>query len=298
MSSTLFITGASGFVGTHLLRRLDPQEFKEIICLSRSSRPPAAPGVRFVRGDLFEPDAYAHALASADTVVHLAAATGNATSSEHFRVNAEGTALLVRRCEALGVRRFLHVSSIAVRFGDIRYYPYAQSKRLAEQSVRGSNLRYTIIRPTIVLGRGSAIGERLQTLAAGVVTPIIGPGTTRIQPIDVDDLVKVIVSIIRADRFNGEVLEIGGPDVLTIEDLLGRMHQVRRGKKAWVIHIPFWPLVTMLGALERIPVRLPVRAGQLASFMNDGTAQPNDLVARDFPRMKRIRDMLQVSADD
>jgi NADH dehydrogenase len=302
MKSTLFITGATGFIGSHLLARLDPRGFETVFCLSRRGANAAAPAahhnVRLVAGDLFDAAAYASALASADTVLHLAAATGNAPASEHFRVNAQGTRFLVEQSRRLGVQRFLYVSTIAVRFADLRHYPYAQSKREGEAAVRGSGLPYTIVRPTIVLGRGSPIGRRLHALASGAVTPIIGRGSVRIQPIDVDDLADCLLSIMVSQRFDNEVLELGGPDVLSMLSLLTRIHQRRYQRAPRVLHLPFRPLRSALALAERLPIRLPVSAGQLAPFANDGVAQSNDLARGQPSAMKGIDEMIQQLASD
>ncbi len=295
MKSTLFVTGASGFVGRRLLQRLDPQNYETVYCLSRgeASGLPRAPQFQHVQGDLFDAGLYEQALASSDTVIHLAAATGNASAEEHFRVNHAGTRLLLRQSAASGVRRFLYVSSIAAGFQDVRHYPYAQSKRQAENAVQESQLRYAIVRPTIVLGHGSPIGNRLQALGSSALTPLIGSGKARIQPIHVDDLADCLLAIVQTDRFANELLEVGGPEVLTMRALLTRIHQLSHGREPRFLKIPFRPLQAMLALLERLPFRLPVTAGQLSSFANDGIARSNDLVAGQQPGMKGIQQMLE-----
>ena len=297
MKSTLFITGATGFIGSHLLQRLNAGDFETVFCLTRG-RTGAVPddtpsNVRYLAGDLFDAAAYSSALSSSDTVLHLAAATGNATAHEHFRTNVDGTRFLISQCQALGLQRFLYVSSIAARFADVRRYPYAQSKQQAEAAVRGSGLRYTIVRPTIVLGRGSPIGQRLQTLASASLTPVIGRGSSRIQPIDVDDLADCLLSIVLGHRFDGEVLELGGPDVLTMLSLLRRIHQVRFRKDPRLLYLPYRPLQTALALAERLPIRLPVTAGQLASFANDGVAEPHNLPRGQPSQLTGIDEMIQ-----
>jgi len=90
------------------------------------------------------------------------------------------------------------------------------------------------------------------------------------------------------------VLEVGGPDVLTMHALLARLSQVRHGKAPRIVHIPDRPLRSILALMERLPIRLPVSAGQLASFTNEGTAEPNDLALRHQQKMKGIQEMLQL----
>jgi NADH dehydrogenase len=292
MKSSLFITGATGFVGRQLLERIETDQLAEVVCLTRQDPQSLSRAVRYVRGDLSDVASYRDALSAADTVVHLAASTGNASPSEHRRVNGLGTSVLVRECQRAGVRRFLYVSSIAAGFEDVRYYPYAQSKRIGEEAVRQSGLRHTIVRPTMVLGPGSPIGERLQALASKAVTPLIGSGRARVQPIHVTDLADALLFIIRSDRFSGEVLELGGPDVLTMEELLRQMHHASTGGHARIVRIPAAPLRFLLATLERMAVPLPVTAGQLASFVNDGVAEPNTLASNGHLELRHVRDMV------
>src|SRR6185369_4089580 len=123
MKSSLFLTGGSGFIGRHLLQRLNPESFDTIFCLTRGDAAGiptsgAYANVRILRGGLFDDHVYSAALSSCQTVIHLAAATGAAPAEEHFRVNHHGTDFLVRQAAAAGVSGFLYVSSIAARFAD------------------------------------------------------------------------------------------------------------------------------------------------------------------------------------
>src|SRR5262245_34060209 len=202
--AAVFLTGGTGFLGSRVCRVLQHRQHA-VSCLTRSAgRLP--PGVEPVRADLLEPAGYREALRRADVVVHLAAATGKASERDHFRVNAEGTEALVEECRRAGVARLLFTSSIAVRFPDIRSYAYARAKTRAEDAIRASGLRFTIVRPTIVLGPGSPTQAGLERLALLPVVLVFGDGRARVQPIFVDDLVEFLVALVEQDRFQGETL--------------------------------------------------------------------------------------------
>jgi nucleoside-diphosphate-sugar epimerase len=140
----LFITGASGFIGRHLLAKLDPEQYDSIYCLTRreSTAKKLAEQNRFhwVIGSLFDSTVYGGCLDSSDTVIHLAATTGKAQPQEYFRVNATGTRYLIEQCKQRGIKNFLYVSTITVKFGDKSNYHYAQSKQEAEEAVKRSGL--------------------------------------------------------------------------------------------------------------------------------------------------------------
>jgi uncharacterized protein YbjT (DUF2867 family) len=102
-----------------------------------------------------------------------------------------------------------------------------------------------------------------------------GPGTARVQPIHVDDMVATLLAMIRSDRFERQTVELGGADVLSFEDLLRKIHRADTGGQASVLHLPLGIIVTMLAGLARaIGPALPVTAGQLAAFGNDSAADP------------------------
>ena len=276
MPVSLFVTGVDGYLGRHLLSRLDPARYDKVRALTRREpRAQAAPdGVAFIHGDLLERSAYSTSLAECDTILHMAAVTGKARPQEYFRVNRGGTKALLDEARRAGVRRFFFISSIAARFQDQSRYYYAQSKRQAEELVARSGIPYAILRPTIIMGPGAPVIDSLAKLAGAPVVPIFGDGRARVQPVSVGDLAACLLSMVEHGGFEREVIEIGGPEALSIEELLLKIRRARYGKPARVLHLPVRPIAAVLGALEKFlfPV-LPVTAGQLASFTYDGTAQ-------------------------
>ena len=102
----LFITGGTGFIGRRLLRAFNAGAYRSVTCLVRPASSAAVTGtptgsLRFVTGDLRDPASYARHLKDSDTVLHLAAATGGATSEDAFAVNADATRALVQGLAAL-----------------------------------------------------------------------------------------------------------------------------------------------------------------------------------------------------
>lgn len=275
---SLFITGATGFIGRRLVSRLDPAKYQNIYCLSRTAAAETfAPNnhIQMIKGDLREPEIYASALASCRTVVHLAAATGKASPEEYFEINTRGAKRLIEQCERCGVENFLYVSTIAVKYTNVDRYHYAQSKKLAEQAVRESRLRYLIVRPTIVIGPGGGPWGPLSKLARGPFVALPGDGKARMQPIALEDLVACLRTILAENLFTNEVVELGGPEALTCEQFMKRIHARYRGKEPAVLRLPLKPIIAVLSAVEKIfSNAAPVNAGQLTAFWQDSTAEP------------------------
>jgi nucleoside-diphosphate-sugar epimerase len=270
----LFITGASGYLGGWFLRSVDLRQFGGAICLSRSEPRGGVPGVEWVRGDLLEPDTYSQALGRCDRILHLAAATGRETSETYFRQNREGTRMLAAAAKSTGNLRLLHVSAIAAKIPDRSRYPYAESKRQAEIIVEESGLPFTIVRPTMLLGANSPAVEELLRLAERRRIPLPGDGEASMQPIYVDDAVRILSWILLFDWFEGAIVEIGGPDVVTARELLTMVSRKRFGAEAEFLSIPTGFAIGALNLLEKPLLRyLPVTAGELTALASDGRAK-------------------------
>lgn len=290
MPATVLVTGAAGFIGSRLAASLGSE------CRGLVRRPPAGDvSWQVVVGDLLEPEEWTSSLAGIKTVVHLAALTGKASATEHQRVNTDGTSRLVEACREQGVQRLIFVSTIAVRFPDVRRYPYAEAKRQAEEIVRGSGLDYVIVRPTMVLGAGSPILEALRRLASLPLMPIFGDGQTLVQPVHVHDLVRTLERLLRDSSFDGSVVEVGGPQRLSIEDLLRRIRGRVNGKAGPAVHLPMGLLLPLLVLGETVAYGvMPFTVGQLATFRFDGTAEDNQ--RRGDNRLRDIDSMIASGA--
>ncbi len=284
MSVSLFITGASGFLGTHFLRQLDPSAYRAIILLCRQelqlpARLAQAVNVQVVHASLHQVEKYASWLRSDTYIVHLAAVTGKADRPQYFSINTHATGLLIRAAERAQVAGFLYISSVAVSFRDRRGYHYAESKEQAEELLRASTLRYCILRPTIILGPAAPIWKSFLALASRGPIVLPGNGRTRIQPIYLDDMAHLLEDLLARDDFSNQMLEIGGPEVLTLDDFMQRIHRAVTGKRALILHIPLGLVLPPLRLLETfMAARLPVSSGQFASFYNDGIVTANETI--------------------
>jgi nucleoside-diphosphate-sugar epimerase len=292
MSPRLFVTGGTGFVGRHFLPRRRSDPFHQVFCLTRSPERIAADDGRVtaVPGDLTAAASYRNALASSDTVVHLAASMGTASPVEHVRINLEGTKQLLEECRRLGVERFVYVSTVAAKFKDISDYPYAQSKRAAEAAVRESGLTYCIVRPTLIAGRGGGAWNRLQALARRAVILLPGSGATLTQPVYVEDLVECLISVLHHASFWDEAFDIGGPERVTVEALVQAIHRHHTGRKGRIVHVP-------VGLFLPVMRRVGRQSGRLRFFLEDGVAEPNPLLERHRSTMRGMEEMIALSIE-
>ena len=295
----VFVTGASGFIGRALLARMEAGPGRRLVCLSRHPPAQSTDGLRWVQGDLCEHGDWTKELAGSRVVMHMAALTGKAPASEHERVNFQGTRNLLDACRAAGVQRILYVSTIATSYPEKRRYPYARSKERAEGLVRASQAEWTVFRPTIVLGRESPIWAALCRLAKMRYTPVFGGGRATVQPVAVEDVVECLLAWLREGGLARETIDIGGPEILSFRDLLGRVRRALRGSSRGMVRVPLKPSMALLAWLEPLFLeKLPLTAGQLYAFRYDGTALPSDFMVRRRDRLQRLDPLIQRLAQD
>lgn len=295
---SIFITGATGFIGRRLLSHLDGQAYNSIYCLIRDPAdldelPGRPSNFSAVIGDLGSPGTYRECLRECRTAVHLAARTGKATDEEFFSTNASGTAALVEECERAGVENFLYLSTIAVAYPEIDDYPYAQSKAAGEEAVRKSGLKHLIVRPTIVLGQGGAIWNALIGLVRKPFLILPGTGRPLIQPVHVDDLARQLGHLAVAGPFTNRTIEIGGAEKLPFEEFLQKVNERYHGRRAFAFHLPLGPIIALLRLANRIlPGMMPFNSGQFSAFRFDScaAAPPDETPARPLDEM--ISDLL------
>jgi len=303
----LVLTGASGFVGRRLLHALALHTAAPLRHVTILARTPAALAAsvslpdswRVVEWDLTGTAAIPPGILRPESVVlHLASATGRASAATMRGTIVEGTRRLVDACASAGVRHLVVVSSIAAVFPDRRWYPYAEAKREAEGIVLGGGVPATIVRPTMVFGPGSPVQAGLQRLATGRLPLILGNGSVETQPVDVEDLVAVLVGLADRPPAGQEVLEIGGGDRCTLRELLAQMRAARRLPPRRAVAIPLALPRRILAALEPIlGTWLPVSAGQLASFVNPSIATPHPMARRLLPEPRSLAAMLASAAE-
>lgn len=197
----LAITGATGFVGAHLLDRTLAAGHS-VRALARSAQPPRA-GVDWVQGALPEPDCLAKLTEGAEAVIHVAGVI-NAPDPAGFELgNVAGTKALLAAAAQQGVRRFVHVSSLAAREPQLSHY--GASKARSEVAVQTSPLDWAIVRPPAVYGPGDR--ETLELFKMARRGIVVLPPQGRLSLIHVDDLARLLLALAEGDAPVGLTME-------------------------------------------------------------------------------------------
>lgn len=218
----LLLTGATGRVGSALLRRLTTARVP-VRCLVRDPRRLGAERVRvqIALGDLADPPSFRNALRGVTTVVHLAAAIRDQPRGSIEELNGIATWRLVQAAERAGVEHFVFTSALgATAHNRTRFL---RAKALAEQAVVESSVRHTIVSPSIVYAPGDALTTLLGRLALLPVVPLCGRGHARFQPIWADDVADCVLAAIErpVDAAQPDLrVELAGPDAHSYEDMV------------------------------------------------------------------------------
>ncbi len=198
---TLAVTGGTGFVGTHLLRMALEQEY-DLRALTRGWKPPED-GIVWVDGALDRPESLAKLCAGADAVIHIAGAINARNRAGFEAVNVAGTANMIDAARAAGVRRFIHISSLAAREPELSDYGWSKAK--AERLVAASGLEWTIVRPPAVYGPGDKETLELFKMARRGVVAL--PPKGRFSVVHVEDLCRLILALLDEPDTLSEIYE-------------------------------------------------------------------------------------------
>jgi NADH dehydrogenase len=130
----------------------------------------------------------------------------------------------------------------------------------------------------MILGDGSPIQASLRKLAAMRIVPLMGDGSAKVQPVHIDDVVRFLSGIHGLKEVYNRTIDLGGPEIMSIEELIVRLRPEDRARAVRFVHLPAGAAQRLLAMMEPIllPV-LPLTAGQIATFINDGVAAPNEL---------------------
>lgn len=230
----VLVTGATGFIGRRVVAHLSAAGH-EVRCLVRPAyeerRLPPGVTVHMVAGDLADPPALRVALQNVDAVIHLASIWTERGPRTFESVNTQGTVNLLDAAKEIGAGRFVFASHPGADRNSA--YAFLRSKGLAEEAVKSSGLRYTILRPSWVYGPDDTWTALMAMTLKAVpfVCPVVGDGQTRLQPLWVDDFAMCVERCLSNLKTTGQILALGGPGYFTFNDALDVIAQMLKVRK-------------------------------------------------------------------
>jgi uncharacterized protein YbjT (DUF2867 family) len=279
----ILVTGGTGFVGGHVAHELRGRDLP-VRCLVRDpggGAQLASWGCELADGDVTDPPSLRAAVAGVDTVIHLVAIR-QGLREEFQRIMVEGTRDLLAAAKDAGVRRFVYMSALGASEATKDLVPYYGSKWENEQQVQGSGIPSVIFRPSFVFGPDGGILPTFAKLARLTpVTPIVGSGRQRIQPIWADDVAKYFAEAVDRDDAVGHIFELGGPDIVSWNEFWERLKRVRRIRRP-SIHIPVGLMKVNALLTERLPGDIPLTRDLLKMLEHGDNIVSGDEAVRTF----------------
>jgi uncharacterized protein YbjT (DUF2867 family) len=273
----ILVTGANGFVGRNLVRRLQKDGIA-VRALVRNAAKAARLrdlGAELVDGDISNLLSLEAAMEGCEKVIHLVGIIQEAPGVTFKGVHVDGTQNLLEAAKKAGVRHFIYQSALGTRPN--AKSQYHRTKWEAEELVRASGIPFTILRSSLIYGPGDLFTIRLaETIKLSPVLPVIGTGQSKIQPIFIDDVIECIRKISMSGSYLNEIYEIGGPEQLTYEEVTKAI-AAALGIKRPAVHMPLFFMKTMAKVAETVLQNPPITMDQLIMLQEDNVCSMRDI---------------------
>jgi len=232
----ILLTGANGFIGRNISSALMAAGHR-IKSVSRHD------GIDF--SQMLTPEHWLPLLEGIDAVINSVGIIGESGSQRFAPLHTQAPAALFRACTQIGIRRVLQISALGA--DETAFSAYHLSKRAADDVLRGLDLDWFVLRPSLIYGRGGKSAELFMRLASLPLIPVIGDGQQALQPVHIGDVVATVMRSLRA-RETRQTLDIVGTETLSFAAWLQLMRQARGLPPAPLLRIPF----TLAVAVSRL----------------------------------------------
>jgi NADH dehydrogenase len=277
----VLVTGGTGFVGPHVVRALADSGHELKLLVRDSARSRELPGQPVV-GEMTSSASLRSAVEGVGAVVHLVAIRQG--GKEQFeRVMEQGTRNLVAAAKDAGVSRFVLMSALGTGEDTKDLVPYYHAKWEEERAVKDSGLEHVIFRPSFVFGRDGGILPTFRKLAKLTpVTPIIGSGEQKIQPIWVDDVAAYFAASVDKPGVANRTFELGGPDAVSWNEFWQRLKAALGMRRRPSIHVPVGLMRMNALVTERLPGNIPLTRDLLTMLEHGDNVVRNDDAVETF----------------
>ncbi len=261
------ITGANGFIGSHLAQRL-ASEGHEVVLIDCKKRN----GENCFSSDLSNLPRLINAFKGCDAVAHCAGINREIGNQTYQRVHVEGTRNVVEAAKAMGVRKIVLMSFLRARPGCGS--PYHESKWKAEEIFRNSGLDYTIIKAGVVYGRGDHMLDHLShALHTVPLFALVGLKEKTVRPLAVEDLVHVMRAALVDRRLKRQTIAVLGAEEIHLKEAVRRVAEVL-GKRPLMFPLPVWCHQLMAKVFE-LTMAVPLTSMAQVRILSEGVVEPS-----------------------
>jgi uncharacterized protein YbjT (DUF2867 family) len=275
----IIVTGASGYVGSHITRKLvEAGEPVRAFVRNRSYASEEGRlegmGVELMEGDVTRPETLEPILQNATAIVHTVAIAIEKGGRNYETINYQGTVNLVNAAQKSGVRRFINISQLGA---DSKLpYRFLASKGKAQEYVAQSELDWTAFRPSVIWGPEDEFANTFAKLVpfSPLIYPVIGDENAIFQPVWVEDVAAAVVKSLRDPSTYGKEYELGGPEILTLEEI-ERRALLAIGAKRTMVRFPMSLLKIIVSLMEKLLPNPPVTRSLLELLAVENVTRDN-----------------------
>lgn len=275
-----FLTGATGFVGSHMLARLlaDGHTVRALVRqrgLLRAAAEAPTGRLEEVAGHI-NSENLSERVAGCDAVINLVGIIYEHGDASFEKIHHLGTRNLVQTARENGVKRFVQMSALGARPENAT--AYHTTKFAAEEDVRNSGISFVVLRPSLIVGPGSAFVKQMVEVmrAAPLIRPVPGTGKYRFRPVHVDDVVECFAQSLTNPDSTGQTVDLVGGEEVNLDEIGDAIASYLRIRKA-VVHMPM-PIMKVAAAFfSLLPITPPVTSVQLRMMEEGSTADPSPM---------------------
>lgn len=261
-----FLTGSTGFVGEEVLDRLLATDHR-VRCLVRNpSRLKRADEVEVVTGDITE--SLEGKITGSDVVIHLVGIIREIPGKDETfeKIHVEGACNVIDAAKEAGVKKFILMSALGVRKGAVARYH--QTKYRAEEYLKKSGLKYTVLRPSLIYGpHDKSINTFVEMVRNLPLVPVLGDGKYKMQPVSLKSISAAIVKALDPKKYVDKIYEVGGPEQMDYNTVLDRIGEVL-GKSVLKLHQPLFLMRPVIAVMEKFSF-FPITSDQLTMLLED-----------------------------
>jgi uncharacterized protein YbjT (DUF2867 family) len=299
MTGCITVFGGTGFVGRHLVALLQQSGATVRVAVRHPARievptePANAPEI--VQADILDEISIGNAITGADAVFNLVGILTETPRQTYRAIHVEGARRVALAAQRNGVTRLIHVSALGA--SPMSPAVSDRTKAEGELAVREVFPQATIVRPSLVFGEDDHFFSRFAAMIrSSPILPLIGGGTTRFQPVFVDDMTAGLLELLKRPETAGQTYEFGGPQVYSFKALLELLLTALNRQRV-LIPISFALAEMQAGLLELLP-NPPLTRDQVRLLKTDKVVSGAEPVLGDLSVQPRpLEEFLSVFKD-
>lgn len=253
----ILLTGASGFVASHLLQALQRVGHSMFVCTHSKAVEPSEAlniiNVNFMH--MHQVDDWLPHLKGIDAVINSVGIIAENKKQTFAMLHLHAPANLFKACEIMGVKRVIQISALGA--DDTAVVKYHRSKKAADDILRNSSLDWFILRPSLIYGKGGKSFKFFQQLSNLPIIPLLGDGQQMLQPVHISDVVATVLRCLDSDVSSQQTIDVVSEQVISYQYWLISLRQ--KQSKAYFLQLPVSMVMRLssLGKYFRLPLFNP-----------------------------------------